>query len=228
MLRTQSCFGQNLNQVADETVASRKERTLAPKKNDDKIHTEKDHREVRDGVALDLHTLSSEFIGYDEFGHARFDTVRSPICELLYKLKYGSDKTAIDGIAEATEELLAKWKPAVDILGPVPSSTPRPWQPVTVLAEAISKRTGIALVDCITRTRDAPQLKNVFDLDQRLKLPDGLHAVNKTATQDKSILLFDDLYRSGATMNAITEVLYTDGKAKNVFALTVTRTRSNQ
>jgi competence protein ComFC len=42
----------------------------------------------RDGVALDLHTLSSEFIGYDEFGHARFDTVRSPIGELLYKLKW--------------------------------------------------------------------------------------------------------------------------------------------
>jgi hypothetical protein len=29
-------------------------------------------------------------------------------------------------------------------------------------------------------------------------------------------------------MNAITEALYTDGKAKCVFALTVTRTRSNQ
>src|ERR1700681_218824 len=109
----------------------------------------------REGMALDLHTLSSEFIGHDEFGHPRFDTVRS--------------------------------------------LTPRPWQPVTVLAEAISKRTGIVLVDCVTRTRDAPQLKNVFDLDQRLKLLDGLHAVDKTATQGKGVLLFDDLYRSGAT-----------------------------
>jgi predicted amidophosphoribosyltransferase len=184
--------------------------------------------EWRQGMALDVHTLSSEFIGYDEFGHARFDTVRPPIGELLYKLKYGSDKSAIDGIAEAAEELLVKWKPPIDILVPVPSSTPRPWQPVTVLAEAISKRTGLPLVACVTRIRDAQQLKNVFDLDQRLALLEGLHAVDKTATEGKGVLLFDDLYRSGATMNAVTEVLYKQGNARDVFALTVTRTRSNQ
>jgi competence protein ComFC len=73
-----------------------------------------------------------------------------------------------------------------------------------------------------------PQLKNLFDLDERLKLLAGLHAIDKAATQGKGLLLFDDLYRSGATMNAITEVLYKKGKAKDVFALTVTRTRSNQ
>ncbi|MGB8897818.1 MAG: ComF family protein [Methylocella sp.] len=162
----------------------------------------------RMGVALDLHTLSSEFIGYDEFGHPRFDTSRPPMGDLLYKLKYGSDKSAIEGIAEAAEKLVSKWKPAVDILAPVPSSTHRPWQPVIVLAEAISQRTGIPVVECVTRTRDAPQLKNVFDLDERLKLLAGLHTIDKAATQGKGVLLFDDLYRSGATMNAITEVLY--------------------
>jgi len=38
--------------------------------------------------------------------------------------------------------------------------------------------------------------------------------------------LFDDLYRSGATMDAITTALYEQGKAADVFALTITRTRS--
>jgi competence protein ComFC len=116
----------------------------------------------RMGVALDLHTLSSEFIGYDEFGHARFDTTRSPIGDLLYKLKYGSDKSAIEGIAEAAEKLLGKWKPAVDILVPLPSSTRRPWQPVMVLAEAISERTGIRVVECVARTRDAPPTEELI------------------------------------------------------------------
>jgi competence protein ComFC len=44
----------------------------------------------------------------------------------------------------------------------------------------------------------------------------------------QGILLFDDLYRSGATMDAITAELYESGKAMDVFALTITRTRSNQ
>ncbi len=181
-----------------------------------------------EGWALDLHTLRSEFVGYDEFGHARFDTTRSLVGELLYQLKYGSDKSAIDGIAEAAEKLLSKWRPSVDILVPVPPSTRRRLQPVFVLAKAISQRIGIPVIDCVTRTRDAPQLKNVFDLDERLKLLNGLHAVDREATQGNSVLLFDDLYRSGATMNTITETLYNEGKAKDVFALAVTRTRSTQ
>ena len=41
----------------------------------------------KEGFSLDLHTLSSVFIGDDEFGHPRFDTRRSEIGELLYKLK---------------------------------------------------------------------------------------------------------------------------------------------
>ncbi len=97
-----------------------------------------------------------------------------------------------------------------------------------VLAEAIGQRLKVPLAACVTRTRNVPQLKNVFDLDERVKLLEGLHAVDKSSTQGKKILLFDDLYRSGATMNAITAELYETGKATDVFALTITRTRSNQ
>lgn len=97
-----------------------------------------------------------------------------------------------------------------------------------LLAEALSKQTGIALADCVTRTRDIPQLKNVNDLDERAKLLEGLHSVDKTATQGKTILLFDDLYRSGATMNAIAAELRDKGLAADLYALTVTRSRSNR
>lgn len=46
--------------------------------------------------------------------------------------------------------------------------------------------------------------------------------MDKTQVQGRKILLFDDLYRSGATMNAITAALYDEGEAANVFALTIT------
>ena len=84
------------------------------------------------------------------------------------------------------------------------------------------------MADCVTRTHNVPQLKNIFDLDERAKLLEGLHAVDKSVTQDKAVLLFDDLYRSGATMNAITTELYEAGEATDVFALAITRTRSHQ
>jgi predicted amidophosphoribosyltransferase len=41
----------------------------------------------------------------------------------------------------------------------------------------------------------------------------------------RSILLFDDLYRSGATLNAVSRLLKQEGKAKNMYVLTLTMTR---
>ena len=184
--------------------------------------------EWRKGFALDLQTLSSEFIGHDEFGHPKFDTKRSEIGELLYQLKYKSDMDAVQEIVKAVEKFMKTWNPTVDILVPIPPATHRAVQPVLVLANAISKRLGIPLADCVTRTRDIKELKNVSDLDERLNLLEGLHTVDKSATRGKSVLIFDDLYRSGATMNAITTELFEAGNAADVFALAITRTRSHQ
>jgi predicted amidophosphoribosyltransferase len=50
--------------------------------------------------------------------------------------------------------------------------------------------------------------------------------VDGAKVQDERVLLFDDLYRSGATLNAVTEALIASG-ALAVYALAVTQTRSN-
>ncbi len=52
--------------------------------------------------------------------------------------------------------------------------------------------------------------------------------MNRAQVQGHRVLLFDDLYRSGATLNAITVALYDNGGATEVFALTMTRTRSSR
>ena len=180
------------------------------------------------GFALDLHTLSSNYIGDDEFGHPQFDTQRSEIGELLYQLKNRGDQTTVPTIVRAVHSLMNKWKPPVEILVPVPPSTPRPVQPVLVLAEAVSEQLQVPLENCVRRTRNVPQLKNIYDLDERAKLLENLHEVDRPVTRGKSVLLFDDLYRSGATMNAITTELSDTGEASAVFALTITKTRSRQ
>ena len=77
------------------------------------------------------------------------------------------------------------------------------------------------------RSRDVPQLKNVLDSDERTKLLEDVHAVAANLSRGKHILLFDDLFRSGATLNAITSELYERGEAASVYVLTLTKTRSN-
>jgi competence protein ComFC len=160
----------------------------------------------QEGFALDLHTLESIFTGYDEFEHPQFITTRSEIGELLYKLKYNGDQSVVGEIADAAATLVKGWQ-AVEVIVPVPASTRRIAQPVTVLANALGQRLGVAVADCLTTTRDPSPLKNVGDLDERVRLLAGLYAVDPSATTGKRVLLFDDLYRSGATMNEITTTL---------------------
>lgn len=179
----------------------------------------------REGYALDLHTLASIFIGHDEFGHPRFDNRYSEIGELLYKLKYRGDQSVVDEIADAATTMMRGWQ-SVDVVVPVPPSTPRGVQPVFLLANSLGQKLGVPVANCLTTTRDPSPLKNVSDLDERARLLAGLYAVDPAPVSGKRVLLFDDLYRSGATMNEITTTLYDRGQAADVFALTITRTRS--
>jgi predicted amidophosphoribosyltransferase len=183
----------------------------------------------RDGRALDVHTVSSTYIGEDEFGHPQFDTRRSEMGELLYQLKYRADRVVISEVADAAAAFVRDWWPEAELLVPVPPSRERPVQPVLVVGAEVARRLGIEFCPgCVRRTRDVPQLKDVFDYDERWRLLDGLHEVEKPKVEGRKVLLFDDLYRSGATMNAITSALYDHGQALEVYGLTLTRTRSKQ
>jgi predicted amidophosphoribosyltransferase len=192
------------------------------------IHPQRIAGNWKSGVALDFHTTSSTPIGQNEYGHMQFDTVRPEIAELLYQLKYRSDQNAAKSIIDTAVDFLGPRRSKFDLIIPVPPSTQRAIQPVLVLAIGIGKALSVPVVSCITTTRPTTQLKGVTDPEERKALLDGLYAVDKAETRGKHILLFDDLFRSGATMNAITDLLLGTGRAGTVRALTITRTRSNQ
>jgi len=181
----------------------------------------------REGYALDKHTVSSEYLGDDEFGMPQYTTTRTEIGELLYQLKYKREKAAVEQLAGVAAQFLRRWNRTLDLVVLVPASRPRTEQPVVMLAEAISELLHLELApDAVTRVREVPELKNVHDYDQRVTLLEGAHDVARGCVAGRTVLLFDDLYRSGATMNAVTSALYDVGGVNDVFALTITRTRS--
>ena len=183
----------------------------------------------REGFALDVHTTRSVYLGEDEFGQPQYDTERSPAGELLFQLKYRSDQSAVAPLVEVAGGFVRGRWPAADVVVPVPPSRPRPSQPVLLLGEAIAQGLGVSFLPAaVRRQREVPELKDVRDFDERLRLLDGAHAVDAPAVQGRRVLLFDDLFRSGATMNAIAAALYDEGRAEDVVALTITRTRSNR
>ena len=180
-----------------------------------------------EGYALDVHTTSSDFIGYNAYGHPEFATTRSPMGELLYRLKYRGDQTTLNQITETVAAFLANWNIQVDTIVTVPpSDTTRTSQPVVEVATAVSAQTGIPLCEsCVSKIRSTSQLKNVFDREKRDELLAGAFGVAELKTSAKRLLIFDDLFRSGATASAIARLLTERGGALAVYLLTLTQTR---
>ena len=182
----------------------------------------------RRGWALDLHTTSSAFLGYDEYGHARYDTTRSPLGELLYQLKYRGQQTA-GQVATVMAEFLND-KPdtlaRIEVIVPIPPSTARAVQPVVTIADELGKKLNKAVgADVIRKVRETPGLKDIHDPEERRELLDGAFEADRARVNGKGVLLVDDLYRSGATANAVTLALLGAG-ASRVYLLAATRTRS--
>ena len=57
---------------------------------------------------------------------------------------------------------------------------------------------------------------------------EGAFRADSTVLAGRSVLLVDDLYRSGATMNAVAEALSEEAQAAAVHALALTRTRRHR
>jgi predicted amidophosphoribosyltransferase len=175
------------------------------------------------GYALDLHVESSDFLGYDEFGHPQYHTTRTEIGELVYKLKYGHDKTVLDDIIRIVRNSFT-FK-SIDVIIPVPpSKTSRTFQPVVEIAKRLGKVLGIqVLTDAVLKVKNTPELKNMSTFQEKYDILKNAFKLGN-GIKNKTILLLDDLYQSGATLTAITELLKKGGASK-VKVLTLTKTR---
>lgn len=182
-----------------------------------------------DGHVLERqHTISSEFIGYDSNGHAQFDTKRSELGELVFRLKNRSDRATLDPIADTAAEFVLASGIQFDAVVPVPPSRRRPFQPVIEIATALGARLARpVLLSVVSKVKETPELKDVFDFGERQKLLEGAFAVDEKAAKGRRLLLVDDLYRSGATAAIVAKELMGAGASAVYFlAITKTRTRS--
>lgn len=187
------------------------------------------HGNWKKGIALDLHTKSSDYLGVDEFGHDRFETIRTEMGELVYKLKYKSDLSVVPQIVNAIVKIGGIEK--MDYIIPVPpSNIHRRFQPVFIIAEELSKKFDVELAtDLILKIRETPELKNITDDKERDNITRDAFSLNDTYDlSGLKVLILDDLYRSGTTLRAITSLLYEEGKVKNVYVVTLTKTRSTR
>lgn len=180
-----------------------------------------------DGYALDKHVLSSSFAGYNEYGHAQFDTERSEAGESVYRLKYRQDWGQVDVLAGAVHEHIVPLLPTIGLIVPMPPSNVRAKQPVYEVARALANRMKLtSFENIVTKATSVTgkSLKNlatkeekVMELSGRFSINDGIGGEGRW-----NAILFDDLFDSGASMEAATAALRTYKKIDGVYAVALT------
>ena len=171
----------------------------------------------RAGRTLDIHSTSSRpLVG-------GYDTDRTEMGELVYQVKYQNDRSKIGPIAEVAANYVREHfsvdghliLPYLKAIVPIPpSDTDRVFQPVTEIAREIGKNLNLPVrTDYLIKIKQTIQHKNLTDGESKRKNIHHAFVVRTQEYRNSCILLFDDLYDSGATLTEATRVLYEQGRS---------------
>jgi competence protein ComFC len=177
------------------------------------------------GVVIDKHTLSSEFLGNNEYGRPMFDTKRTEIGELVYQLKYQSNQAVLPHIVQLVKESIKSIE-LFDAIVPIPPSNQnRALQPVYLISEAIGKQFNVPVVHALNKN-SLEEMKGVLDKTERIdKLRETVAIQSEYDFNGKAILIIDDLFDSGSTLSVAAELVKDIGKARYVGVLAMTKTK---
>ena len=174
-----------------------------------------------EGIVLDNHMLKSVFLGYDENGKEKFENTRTEIGELIYKFKYQKDKSCLPQILDLIKDILNKWnlKQKIDVVIAVPpSNKTREYQPVFEIAKEIAKYLGKECKLDVLSKESNLQVKDGYNIS-------GMIRKNKNIDNEVNILVIDDLYSTGATLNEVCKVLKNVKNVKTIYCLAITKTK---
>ncbi len=159
--------------------------------------------------------------------HSRFsggDWARSGIGDLTYRLKYESDTGVLPELLAQTLALLQNQPELaqVDAILPVPPSQTRETDPVLAFCRFLAGKINLPVQTSLVKTRPTQPQKSLHTLAQKRANVAGAFALRGEA-KNRRLLIVDDLFDSGATLDEITRLLLQRGAAR-VHVLTLTRT----
>jgi len=144
--------------------------------------------------------------------------------ELIYKLKYEGKTQLVKVIGALMEERLRNEGLDIDAVVPVPMHKKklkaRGFNQSFLIAAELGERLRKPLADCLLRTRETREQYNLDRSQRYLNMSDAF-SVNILYNIDKykSILLVDDIYTTGSTVNECSKVLRQSG-VRTVYVIT--------
>ncbi|MBQ5431573.1 MAG: ComF family protein [Lachnospiraceae bacterium] len=148
-----------------------------------------------------------------------------PMKEAMYRLKYDNRRCYARNFAVEAKKtyagLMRAW--GIECVVPIPMFAPkerkRGYNQARVLAQNIAEEFGLPVADLLERVEDTPPMKGLSPFDRRSNVKKAFH-MKESEVQFNRILVVDDIFTTGATMDAVAEVLMSHG-VQAVYALYV-------
>jgi ATP-dependent DNA helicase RecQ len=165
------------------------------------------------GFALDFHS---------RFEGDRWE--RTVVGEWVFRLKYENDSSALEPLLEQCLALINMESElrAVDAIVPIPPTVSSETHPVISVACALAAKMSLPVLDALVKTRIMAAQKEQKNRTQKVTNVAGAFKVQANV-EGKRLLLIDDLFDSGATLEEATRVLLAAGAAR-VCVLALTKT----
>lgn len=177
------------------------------------------------GFVLDQHSIASRPDGQYANGVPRFDTDYTEVGKAVNLLKYHGDFKQIPGLASAVCRHIVPNFGNIDLVIPMAASTKRARQPVNALAAYIARKLKIsAAKGFLVKAPGSQPLKDLSTREEKdIALQGKLSLSGELAGGGPyAVLLVDDLYETGASLDAACRVLRECEKISAVYVAALT------
>ncbi len=151
----------------------------------------------------------------------------------IHNYKYHNQKFLCEPLGEFLSDYLARWDISPEVVCAVPlheaREKSRGYNQAKLLAEVVARNFNLPYVEAVKKIKDNPS-QTALTIKERQANVKDVYAINKDFKKDienKTILLIDDIYTTGATANEISKILKS-AKAKAIYVLTVAHAIGNQ
>lgn len=147
-----------------------------------------------------------------------------PIDNLVYRLKYDGETFIAKTLSNLLAKCLIESGIQYDVVIPVPlfhtREFERDFNQSSLLISQFPKY-GISInCSCVVRSKDTISQTHLTRVERQSNVNDAFKVINKSAIKDKVVVVVDDVFTTGSTINAMASQLLKAG-AKKVYGLTV-------
>lgn len=165
-------------------------------------------------------------------GHVAFFAYANPtVRKLICAWKYDYDLSAFNILTEQTKELLPEFivearRLSIQGIVPLPLSAKRfrerGFNQSGMIADWIGHELGVPVLDVLERSHRSGHQAERTDAERHDAMKNSPFLLTKKHSLPSTVLLVDDVWTTGATMNAAKKILEEDGKTR-AFGLTLAK-----